>query len=550
MASNASNERPDGEGTGAASTSSQASNTRNKYRQWSQDRQPDSLAESSAAAATSHGVLKESDIEEALDKDGESDIESVLKECEKLGELIKKNSLASQQQPANAKSATNVKDEDLQAMFQETLRLTPTDEGGEAFSNHINKLVNNFAIDAKQRVDNPLETTDSKEAEEYRKAVEDGTFDWKSKIGYRWCHAVKKEPLKGRYAIAQGKEAKEKIMVEWAQTDPTNKKKYNSYCKTLEKNHILKRKKLTFGGVVKYLGGWKDPSAIRGAKTLCTKCAILGPPWIEQEPFSEMWFFQVLSLEETEVMKDSWHQLTNALDTNKASIPDEHTPELAMSKLQSTQATLVDNETPEKGVKPVGPDRTVDASKVATVVEETEDDQHGVVNTIIPKPSKAEPEAGSQEAMEQQAAKLKSLYTRVKNNSDILITQIQCKESGYAWADNDENRGQIEHELQKLTTQLNDFGREYTLKDAKACKETFGDKYLTKLTEFVGLQPQVFWVASLTKQLLGRCKIQAKTEAQAKRDQEAMKNKSKDKKPIAKVKAKAKPKANAATAEE
>ena len=61
---------------------------------------------------------------------------------------------------------------------------------------------------------------------------------------------------------------------------------------------------MCYGAMVRSLGGWKDPAAIKGSTTCFAKCLAMGEPWCKQHPQTELVECAKLAMEWEEVFTE------------------------------------------------------------------------------------------------------------------------------------------------------------------------------------------------------------------------------------------------------
>ena len=63
------------------------------------------------------------------------------------------------------------------------------------------------------------------------------------------------------------------------------------------------------GVLIKHLGGWEDPSAIRGAITGALQCLTMGHPYVMKHPQTQMLQFAIAEIGWKETYEESWKEI-------------------------------------------------------------------------------------------------------------------------------------------------------------------------------------------------------------------------------------------------
>ena len=89
------------------------------------------------------------------------------------------------------------------------------------------------------------------------------------------------------------------------------------------------------------------------------------------------------------------------------------------------------------------------------------------------------------------ASKVKMLYIKSTSSGRALLENIETCPA-YAWALNDQNKGQLEKLIAKVDTGLGSFHREFLLQESRFLKNKYStDRLIALLTEFMDIKPIV-----------------------------------------------------------
>ena len=84
------------------------------------------------------------------------------------------------------------------------------------------------------------------------------------------------------------------------------------------------------------------------------------------------------------------------------------------------------------------------------------------------------------------AQKVKALWVTTLSKAEQLVVMIKNKELKYAWANNDENLGELERRKAAMLDGMDSFGRSFLIHDFKTVKQTLAPARLEVfLTEFI-----------------------------------------------------------------
>ena len=75
---------------------------------------------------------------------------------------------------------------------------------------------------------------------------------------------------------------------------------------------------MSYGSVVKDLGGWEWHPAVAGAKRICAKCVKLSGKWAVKDDFSELLFVLKLKVQHNSYFDKKWSEYTQSLEDHTA----------------------------------------------------------------------------------------------------------------------------------------------------------------------------------------------------------------------------------------
>ena len=229
-----------------------------------------------------------------------------------------------------------------------------------------------------------------------------------------------------------------------------------------------------FGKLVQDLGGWSDKEAIAGATRGAMQCMIMGHPFVQQHPQTQMTIYAVAEIEWSESFDQSWKETVEyyTKDRVPAQILDEKATPASSIKKQTTSAVIA-------GTK---------AKEIATPTpKQTCQDQ-----TITP-PSTTDQERKAYADLWRRCLIIKSKY--VESTRKAIEIGDEIKRGGkWEWAHGSRS-GQlaVENDLVTLRSGLNPWHRDLLMSSniANFKKNHSQSKIIVELTSFEKMEPLI-----------------------------------------------------------
>ena len=229
-----------------------------------------------------------------------------------------------------------------------------------------------------------------------------------------------------------------------------------------------------FGKLVQDLGGWSDKEAIAGATRGAMQCMIMGHPFVQQHPQTQMTIYAVAEIEWSESFDQSWKETVEyyTKDRVPAQILDEKATPASSIKKQTTSAVIA-------GTK---------VKEIATPTPKpTCQDQ-----TITP-PSTTDHERKKYADLWRKCTIIKSKYVESTRKAIEIIDEIK-RGGKWEWAHGSRS-GQlaVENDLVTLRSGLNPWHRDLLMSSniANFKKNHSQSKIIVELTSFEKMEPLI-----------------------------------------------------------
>ena len=213
---------------------------------------------------------------------------------------------------SQATSGSNEADEILSAqptpltqMMSEIIEAEPSvtvaEDNVEEFTSFVDR-----AMETGVKIAAELDSGASKSEEQLRieNLAKTGKFDVRDPTGQLF---IREHPPGSKqraiYDACTNRDAKKDFRTEWAKRkygDILQKKWQQTSYKDVRRELATS---LTFGGLVRLYGGWKWAPAVAGAKSTASKCALMGPPFIEKDSWSGLHFLVFQKQHESEMTR-------------------------------------------------------------------------------------------------------------------------------------------------------------------------------------------------------------------------------------------------------
>ena len=105
-----------------------------------------------------------------------------------------------------------------------------------------------------------------------------------------------------------------------------------------------------------------------------------------------------------------------------------------------------------------------------------------------------------------EATQMKTQYTKVTSNARTLLKQIPLL-SHYKWADNHENKDDLQEKMTELDAAMTTFCHEFILQETKVVQDRYGNEFLANLQILIGLKPQLGAVSDAVRSIMRRSNI-------------------------------------------
>jgi hypothetical protein len=321
------------------------------------------------------------------------------------------------------------------------------------------------------RLDHGLKKAEAIRLKQLEIAIKTGIFPTKGTLGNYFRRQQSKS---ANSAEGMTNEEAKTFRMQWA----TDLKNELASKKTSEK--IWKRTDTTkwllrpFGKLVQDLGGWSDKEAIAGATRGAMQCMIMGHPFVQQHPQTQMTIYAVAEIEWSESFDQSWKETVEyyTKDRVPAQILDEKATPASSIKKQTTSAVIA-------GTK---------VKEIATPTpKQTCQDQ-----TITP-PSTTDQERKAYADLWRRCLIIKSKYVESTRKAIEIIDEIK-RGGKWEWAHGSRS-GQlaVENDLATLRSALDPWHRDLLMSSniANFKKNHSQSKIIVELTSFEKMEPLI-----------------------------------------------------------
>lgn len=269
-------------------------------------------------------------------------------------------------------------------------------------------------------------------------ALENGDFELRGPLGQRFQRSMAKDDkAKAEYALCTTYEAKRDFRQKWATMKYQDIRRGKSYSKSWRNIDATKGTYLPLAKIIEEEGWVVDKkSAVAAGVRLATQCLTLGGQWVMKDQFTGQLNFLRLRRQHNEEMVEAWTTYMKAGDST------DNRPEEILEKPTPR------NKNPKERTP-------LDDAMVAT-------------------------------------KSLKAIYQQATSSASTIVGNIKNNDAGWDWAHNDANLGALQQMHTDLTLDLDDFARQFLLKDGKDIKKAFGaDHLILSLARFNSLRPKV-----------------------------------------------------------
>lgn len=305
-------------------------------------------------------------------------------------------------------------------------------------------------------------------------ALKDGNIDPRSNLGGQFRYDLKLDPEKAQAYKVLNRDAAKKFRMEWAKTKLQDHKEKKSKMETWRRIDVETGVYRNWDQLVSSQSGGQKTTkdSILGSTKLAMKCMKMGPPWVKKNTQTERMMFLELHFEYSEEFEENWSKYRE----------------------ESLKAKIYQNEDEAKNGKGQG-SQDGDGSKEGDGA--TDGGKGGKVKTLKPKPKVkqnknsggGEPEGkrikkGDEDPKDfngiwAKALKLKASYVKFMGSADAMMDQIKRRKE-WNWANNEENRGELEETVSKVKMEMGDFHKTFVAEDPMTLKKTYGQDFLMK----------------------------------------------------------------------
>ena len=357
------------------------------------------------------------------------------------------------------------------------------------------------AVNAPRRPSDDLKSDDEigKNDKKIRAALEQvlatGKFDPRSGYGNKFRTALNNDADQKRLYDNMSKDAARDFRLNWAKTTLDSIVKKKTTTTEWSKSDKDKYRYRTFGAMVKDFGGWRDQSAIDGASRAAMKCILMGPPWVDTHPQSEMATFAILDKSWEEVFSQRWSETreewSNAVGSGRPAAPSAprpaapSAPQPAIAAAAAKVDATCDEEAPAaKKRRTKGDKGQLEPSEVVLPGESAKGDKKEVAKKL------------------RDATKFKVDFASACHKALELLQCIE-KEEAWSWARGDK-MPKLKVLVSNLKKELTPWGSAFMMESdmSKLRKQNTTDKLNAELDSLLALQQRVKEVTQFTDKLL------------------------------------------------
>jgi len=351
---------------------------------------------------------------------------------------------------------------------------------------HNESILHSALRDLKEKVDSAVvvkpKADDDSADNLFERAAKTGFFDLRDAVGLRFQRAHKKGSKDhDRYANLCSRAEKQQFREAWAKNTFASMLVGKESSRERNIAEATRGRMLTFGAVVRELGGWEWSPAVRGAVNLVAKCTLLGGRWHEVDEFSGLNLYRKLDKEDSDLFQKSWKEFTRNFTQKDADDAPDVT-EGDEGQLASAVPTAAAKEPKGKGKKGKGKSKGKGNTKV---------DKHK-------DPDPASPDVGNLK----KANQLKQQVIKVMGNARGLIERIQADNGKFEWANNPQNLGRMKAKLHELEAAMSETHKEFLILEPRAMVEKLGAKFHAEMICFLQLGNIVAALSKETKRIL------------------------------------------------
>ena len=280
----------------------------------------------------------------------------------------------------------------------------------------------------------------------------------------------RKEPKAGtvagaEYRTCRGRSERQAFRKAWHARTYPKQRVGKSFRKSRGRLDKLKKRRLTFGAIVKSYGGWRYEDGVKGAKRTAEKCNLLGPPWVSTDKFSELTLYTILEHEEEDRLGREWAEFEEQHDDGET---DDDEP--AAANVRKRPAT---NQPPTANVSKRPANNTVKTEPASSPVKTENTDEKNLFKD---------------------ANRVKEMFTTQRTHCEALLDSI-ASDVEYRRFKNEEHQGFLANALKKMLDGITPFGKDFINLDVKSLKAKWGDSMLTELGSFVQNKTRIEAVA-------------------------------------------------------
>ena len=240
---------------------------------------------------------------------------------------------------------------------------------------------------------------------------------------------------------------------------------------------------MTFGSTVEAYGGWNWQPAIDGARETWDKLMKLGGKWLQKDNFSNLTFGLILKTQYTEILERKWKQFEKMSDgmDDKRAIEDSAPP--PCQEEEAGEAEASGQATPT--AKPKAKGKATPKAKGKAKGKASGSIGAGKSDESPGKPDKLK-------AMTCEAMKAKTFYSATMEVANHMKNRIEEEAQGYAWANNDQNLGQLKSAMEGIESKLTNAQKDWMSTSLADMKTTMTTEQLVKeLQKFMNMTPAV-----------------------------------------------------------